>query len=1161
MTDQKRAVNTLKEKFNKIEQKMYPNENPIEAVKRKARTEMEPMDTSFIKVNAKKIKSHKKVLLNAERQLEKNKEDLKVLVELKDDNHYKLEKLGVAIYETKTDLANVEDSIKELQQDRISDETRLGKLKTQKVEFEAQISDYKRQKEILTIDYHNLLNTIYLKESELGRLEEELTAILVDTEKVEIEIARETRNLKVLNEDFEKKSFKFQKAVVENKALTERHKDVVQNLKTIRDQVDSLNQNIYKLKGDNDRVENHVLDLEQELSRLEDRHGTNYKEVEVLREKKTTLTRRRDEILSTLKALKSEHSKNVLELDVRHKEKIDLEKEINQLLGEKTTIENKIFSQKSTLQSLQTSINDYRRESKDLNENIKLNRFHSDRYESDITKLKKETLNLKAQYKLLVSEYDKVKNETKAAQARYSDAKKRRDNWSDKRQDLINKIEDYKEQIATSNSDVDQLLKEFEDIKTQISFNQKDIERYKNTYEKASKQVEAAKVQHDDVSSEYRKVTKERTTWAERVISREQQIQDIKATVENLKDELKATEQHIGQEKQVLHQLELKVETAKSHKNFVSSDLEDKKKKKIEIDQRIHVKRNDLEKIESENKKLSALVRKLEAQLPEVVEQYETLMSAIEGAKNEHHRLKSATSELKKEIAIKEHGNSKLEAEFERIHLVTVNLKKQNSREKQELQRRFDALAKDKIKIEGRIDEQKHLMVKLTSRKQQLEREKDSLENGFVDLQKKLKEYELKQREIAKQIDETKSQSGNIKASAEYMKKQIENKEQEIYQLEEVLEKTRDVAGAMHTEDSAEVKKLRVQLSQLREKKVKIQREIDKNKRLMLSMTMKKKELDLEFNNINSEMVNLQDEKGKLDKEIQDYQAYVNKKALEVQTMKSEIKAGKKANTSKRDQLQKLVERNTMLEKQIENIFAENGMSKDVVMSLGEEVRTLHEKNTQLAKAYEIELEHKSTLLKKVQSAKRDIERFQDSLANKQHTRQKVLTDTAELEEELRGLQETREQLLDEVEMRTQTVSAEKEVERKAVDNLEKLKKLSFSINSKITETKNATIIFTAANELIEAISENEFEDLEWQSKVDSSKSFDACRIRFKNMQTQYSEMKKILKPLVQKLSEKFKAYGFNIETRSKTSPGEVLEAIEFRMTIEKSKTASVEAR
>ena len=134
MTDQNRKVNSLKAKFNNIERKL----NPEAATKVEVRDNelVKPIDPTFIKVNAKKIKSHKKVLANAEKQLDRNKGDLKVLVELKDDNHYKIEKLTQAINETKRDLSHVESSIKELQNDRINDEARLGRLQTNKVELE-----------------------------------------------------------------------------------------------------------------------------------------------------------------------------------------------------------------------------------------------------------------------------------------------------------------------------------------------------------------------------------------------------------------------------------------------------------------------------------------------------------------------------------------------------------------------------------------------------------------------------------------------------------------------------------------------------------------------------------------------------------------------------------------------------------------------------------------------------------------------------------------------------------------------------------------------------------------------------------------------------------------------------------------------------------------
>lgn len=117
------------------------------------------------------------------------------------------------------------------------------------------------------------------------------------------------------------------------------------------------------------------------------------------------------------------------------------------------------------------------------------------------------------------------------------------------------------------------------------------------------------------------------------------------------------------------------------------------------------------------------------------------------------------------------------------------------------------------------------------------------------------------------------------------------------------------------------------------------------------------------------------------------------------------------------------------------------------------------------------------------------------------------------------------------------------------------------TINDEFGSAKNASVMLTIANDLVTVISENEFSGIKWIAKVSSNSKYDGMKIRFTNMQTQYSEMKDILRPITLKLSNSFKVYGINIETRTKTSPGEVLEKIEFKVTLEAPKVKTLEVR
>lgn len=1067
MTDQNRRVNSLKAKFSKIEEKI----NPSGEKKRELKTQrpVDYIDTSFIQVNAKKVKAHKKVLASAEKQLDKNKADLKVLLELKDDNHYKIEKLTQGIYETKRELANVEDSIRELQQDRIDDEARAGRLQTQKVELEAEISDQKRHREVITSNYHNLLNSIYLKEGEISKIEDELTSQLIEIEKVEKNIAKETRNFRTLSQDFEKKNFRYQKAQVKYKNLSDEHKEVVRNIKEYQAQIDQLNQEIFKFNGDNDRIGHHIRDLQEQYENFEAKYTENFTEVERLRDKKTALTRRRDELLSNIKALKNEHSKNILELEVRSKEKSDLEKEANDLISKKTKLENAVFSQKATIQSFESSIYELSREKTELNDSIKLNKLHFSRHETEIVKLRKEANSLKEQYTLLISENERVKKEAQGAKHRFIDAQNSRDNWSEKREMIIKSISDMKAKIVSENNQIDTLSKEITEIQGDFTTKEADIQRYKTIHENTFKQVEQARAEHEKIAGNYRKLLKERSSWSDRLARREEYIHTVADKVEKIKESIYATEQNIDQDRLKLQTIDAKLDTLKNEQDYLAREYKNKQNEKLNLEQKIsHMsmrvaevedRRNEIIK---EIDQIKSYIAQKSKELPELEERNETLLSAIDGAKAEHRSLKSSCDDIKKEIRVKEDENKSLEADFERVHVVTVNMQKETKVERAQLEKRFAALTQEKVQIEEKIHKRKSAMLKLSAGRQEVE------------------------KEVARLTTELKSAT---------------------------------------------------------------------------------------------------EENKKIDHEAQKLKAYIDKKSLEIQTMRSRIKNETETNISKKAELKKLQARSEKIEKQLETIGTDNDVSTGVIKGLGADIRALHDKNAFMASDLENEVKRKEELKKRIHGMKRDIDRLKESLITEQNRVVHAKNERESLESEYAQLQQVKETLLDEIEMKMATFEAEGEqvsdIEKRNVqakrevrdleatyaikkdtsDVFTNIEELAFALNTKYSSAKNASVMLDVANELVKTLSDNETAKLKWMAKVSSNVNVDGMKIRFKNIDSRYSDIKRALRPVTRKVAEKFKAYGLNIETRSKTSPGEVVEALDFKVTLQTPKSKELEIR
>lgn len=1031
MIDKRNNVNPLKDKFNKIERKLNPDYEPAQERPELIESELsKPMDTSFIKVNAKQIKAHKKVLASLEKQLDKNRTDLKALIEVKDNNHYKLEKLAEAINETKVELGHTESSIQTLQNDRITDEARLGKLLSKKVELESEIADKKREKEIITSDYHNLLNTIYLKEGEMNHLGEELASVYVEIEKVEKEFAKESRNFKNLKDDYEKKTFYHQKAQVKHKGLVDEHQTLTRNIKATQREVEALNNEIYKLNGDNERLHHHVRDLEMELSNLGSKHDSTFKDVEILRDKKSAYVRRRDELIGTIKSLKAEHSKNILEVEVRTNEKINLEKEVNELLNNKTAIENKIFSQKATMQSLESSIYEFNREKTTLTDSIKVSKLHFGRYETEIVKLRKEAEGLKEQCNLLLSESERAKKDAKRSENRFVNAKQSKENWDEKHDLIVKSINEVKQKIKEDNDAIDNYVKEIESIKAALAVKEKDIQRYKSIHNNVETQVNDVRGQHEAVVTEYRKTLKERTSWKERVTQREEYVESVFAKIAELKESIYKTQEQIKQDEVTLNTLSNRLVSSKNEQDFLSKEHKAKQEAKLKLDKKINAINEDCKKydlhLEAKKNEIAQLNEELKERreaASEVEDQKELVASAISGAKVEHGKVATEIEEISKNIRVKQQEVKQLEAEFERIYIVGSKLQK----ERNALRETFNNTVEEKSQFESKIEESKRL-----------------------------------------------------------------------------------------------IHKMKVQAKELGEEKVYLA----------------------------TEMRRLAAEKVKMDNEISHLQTAVDARSLEVQGMRTSLKSEVGSNTTRKEKVRNLIARSEKLDKQIQAARSESFSERGSVSALEKELQDLQVKNTEMKAAYEKEVKVRTAIKSRVAAIKADIKRIENAFLSEKNKTFRVKQENEALSSEYKKLQSKKEQMLDEIELKASF--SDQPSEAKGTDVFTSAKELEQGIAQKFKSSKNSSVMMTVVKELIAAISENEFSDLKWAAKFADNATHDAVKIRFKNMQTQYTEVKSTLKPLIQNFAEKFKSYGINIQTRTKTSPGEVIEAIEFRVTLAK---------
>lgn len=1036
MADKNSKQNSLKTKFEKVESRLKPNKvetgyidkkNRVDTVKTQA---IEKIDTTFVEVNSKKIKSYKKVLIQAEKQLFKNKEDLKRLVDSKRDNHYKLEMLVEGIRETESNVIHVDDSIKELKHERGADEVRLGRLQTKKVELEHQLSELKAQKSETTTNYNSLLNAIYQKEDEVSKLEDDLKLKLDEVEKIQTLVVKESKKLKALNEDFQKIDFRTQRVAVDNKQLLDEYKDVKQNIDKYESLIDECKHNIIRLNSDNTRLEHNLRDLDIKNSELQKKYELNFNEVEKLRDLKSSYSRRRDEIINNIKAFKIEHSKNILELEARNREKLDLEREIALLLDEKVKLENVIFSQQAKSKSLDSSIIELRREKSELEDSIKLGNFQKNRFETEMVRLRNETNSLQEQYNLLINENERVKREAQIVRTRFVDVEGKRNLWKEKSITTQKSIENYKNQISESHKAIDELSKDLKLIKNDISVKENDIKRLHKAYTDASKQVNEVRSEHEETSKKYKRVLKEKSGWSERIAQREDYLQKMVDKVSAIKENIYESEREVEQRQLLLDDIGNKIVMLQSQEKCLKAEQKDKLRIKHEFTEKVEQAQKEVSSlegqkntIEQELARINIYIEKQKAHIPTISEQNNILTAAIEGAKSEHKSLGNELILIKRKIEEERQKNKSLEEKFQKIHLV----------------------------FEEKNNEKKELLSKMSK----LEQERS--------------EY---------------------KAKIETRKNSIE----------------------------------------------KISLQISKDKIALMNKQNK-----------------YVSEKNSYEKEVAELKKTLHSQALMLQSEK--VKSHSSSNEQKLKQIKDLKNKYQEYEKQIVLLRNSQSDKKLKVEELENKIKQLEHKNDLYAKTYELEMAKKSNLTNKLSALKDELDRLNSSVVTHATIVDKIKAENNKLERQHTQMDMERNAKIQKLYDEEQMLQLEDEPVLNSEKSFRDLRTTFDGISKNIHNTKNAQILKKVTTDLVQIISDNEFENLEWKCKVSSNESLDGIKITFENMQTQYSEMKRMLKPVVRNLAKEFSCNGLKITTRSKTSPGDVVELIEFVVTTQKPKT------
>jgi len=309
------------------------------------------------------------------------------------------------------------------------------------------------------------------------------------------------------------------------------------------------------------------------------------------------------------------------------------------------------------------------------------------------------------------------------------------------------------------------------------------------------------------------------------------------------------------------------------------------------------------------------------------------------------------------------------------------------------------------------------------------------------------------------------------------------------------------------------------------------------------------------------------EESNKLNNKIDTVKTSVEKKSLEVQMHHTDINSSKEKNSSQETQLTKLNERSEKLNKRVQSIQSENSLSLDMIRDLSGNLRDIHIENTNLASEFEKENTKKRQLKNNISKLNNEIYSLKESVITESNRVVHSKNTRVSLEQKYLELKNQKETLLDQIEEKAQTYNADESISKSSIKE-KKIKTTATNIDEvyslvdrKIKGKKSSSVMITSIREVVEAISVNEFSNLKWGAKISEGASQYGAKIRFRNMSTQYSELKAILKPVIEKVSRKFKAYGMDIKTKTKTSPGEVIEALEITFIVDKAIQKKTELR
>jgi len=274
--------------------------------------------------------------------------------------------------------------------------------------------------------------------------------------------------------------------------------------------------------------------------------------------------------------------------------------------------------------------------------------------------------------------------------------------------------------------------------------------------------------------------------------------------------------------------------------------------------------------------------------------------------------------------------------------------------------------------------------------------------------------------------------------------------------------------------------------------------------------------------------------------------------------------------------------RNGELKVQYSQIQKKTKIVEDRIDHLRQSIKSLRSANVDIAQKIESHLyKHKNTLAFETK-LKRDVENLEMSQVSLQTMHNQKAQDLLELERKLKVLEQRKESLMNKNSQMAKSKIAMKErksnMQIRLLELDEELKFFEDKLNKEVVspmtvikrdlryhagkDEKASAILFTLVNSIITSMKENEFETLNFKTKVNSSDSKIGLRVRFSGVASTQSDIKERIHPIMRAFKPFFMEHGVKLKTKIAKTNGDTVEVLDIAIVMDRvAKTKNLSLR